>query len=106
NNLFVGTLASGVGISDFTLPLKIQAAEGLQCPTSFKGYQILQDPNLTTITFLEQFGADPSCVTNRCQTIANYQFQLQQQQQYEFNQVTVFSNPPFPQGVQLTLSIN
>ena len=105
-NLFVGTLASGVGIADFTIPLKIQAAQGLSCPTSFKGYSVLQDPGLTSITFIEQWGADPACVIAKCQTITNLQFQLAQQQQYEYGQITVFSNPPFPQNTPITLDIN
>lgn len=107
NNLFVGTLASGVGISDFTIPLKIQAAQGLSCPTHFIGYTVTQTgfENLSLL-FTEQFGADPSCVENKCQTIANLQFQLQQQQKYEYDTITVFSNPPFPQNKELQLDIN
>ncbi len=107
NNLYVGTLAAGVGIHDFTIPLKIEAAQGLNCPTHFVGYSVRQVgfENLSLL-FTEEFGADPSCVSNKCQTIANLQFQLQQQLQYESSTLQVFSNPPFPQNRNLTLDIN
>ena len=107
NNLYVGTLASGVGISDFTIPLKIQLAQGLSCPTHFLGYQVLQTGfENADLTFVEEFGADPACLANKCQTISNLNFQLQQQQQYEFNTFTVFSDPLFPQNQNLTIDIN
>jgi len=41
-NLFVGTLASGVGISDFTIPLRFRPHRAL-LPDELKGYQVLQD---------------------------------------------------------------
>lgn len=104
-SLLSGTLGTGFGISDFTLPFRIDLAGTLQCEaTEYLG----QSGALIggTIIIDDVFGADPNCVIGHCQLIADLKSQLTQQRRFENATITIFGGRYFPQRKPLTLDIN
>lgn len=104
-SLATGILGTGVAISDFTLPLRIELAGQLQCDaTEYLGQQgALIGGN---IIIDDVWGADPNCVAGHCALVADLKSQLRQQQRFEIGQITVFGGKYFPQGQRITLDIN
>lgn len=50
-------------------------------------------------------GPDADCEQNRCEQIEELTFQLQQQQEFEYNTVRIFGGNRFPQNKRITLSV-
>lgn len=109
-----GTLATGVGISDWTLPAKAAAARKLLCATQFLGYDFVYQATGTHdyggpsggAEIFPLWGDEPGCAESRCQQIATIDGQLAAQQAYEFSVIRIFNGDNFPQGVPLRLNIS
>lgn len=109
-----GTLATGVGIADYTLPARLAAARKLLCAYEFKGYDFIYQASGTHDFAGPQGGAEiipiwaeqSGCAESRCQAIATLEGEIAAQAAYEFKTITVFNGENFPQGVPLQLNIN
>lgn len=101
-----GVLSTGVGIKDFTLPFRIEAANDLICPTVFRGFLARRAGATLGITIKAVYTVDEGCALNKCTTIQNLETQLEEQSKYEFTQIVIIDGEKFPQGVQITLNID
>ena len=97
-----GTLASGVGIKDFTLEPRISLAEKLKCPWVQTGWQGKLEPGGG---FGPVFEEDAPCRQNACLELEKLKLQLTEQTAYEYQTIRIFGGDRFPQGQQLTLDI-
>ena len=98
-----GILKTGVGISDFTLPIRICQAGFLLCPEEPKGQSNSlnpTDPNADQFGFTtkQNFGASEECASDRCQTIQELKFELTQQESFEYPTFQVIGGEKFPQA--------
>lgn len=59
----------------------------------------------TGVSSVPQYGPDPACIKNQCETVAELQFELSQQVQFEFPSFKVFNGLQFEQNKTLTLAI-
>lgn len=103
-----GKLAQGVGISDFTLPARIQLAEAITCPTQPIGFKCNSRAGAGTYTAECNiaFEEDQGCLQARCVEIERLKLTLEEQQAYEYSSLTIFGGEEFPQGRTITLNIN
>jgi hypothetical protein len=102
-----GILATGVGISDFTLGPRIELARNTPCPFVSTGEQVVWSNGPGLYQDIEQtYAPDPNCVKQLCNEIAQWQNELAAQRQFEFNQVTIFGGERFPQNTPIALNIN
>jgi hypothetical protein len=103
-----GKLASGVGISDFTLPGRIALAEAITCPQQPIGFKCTSEVGAGGYSAIcnTAFETDQSCLQARCVEVERLELMLAEQRQYEYTTVTVFGGEQFPQGRAITLNIN
>lgn len=101
-----GTLASGVGIKDFTLKRRIGLAEKITCPSNIVGWGKLVPVEGAGYLATPIYQADLNCVRTRCTEIERMKLALKEQTSYEYPTITVFGGAKFAQGVTLTLNIN
>jgi len=59
----------------------------------------------TGVSSVPVYGPDPACIKNRCETIEQLNYELTQQQKFEFTSFRVFNGQQFEQGKRITLSI-
>lgn len=100
-----GTLATGVGIKDFTLPARIALANKITCPQSPIGFRCTNffgGGGICTIVF----EPDGDCLQARCHEIERLNFELADQQRFEYKVFTVYGGKNFPQSKTITLNIN
>lgn len=103
---FSGTLATGVGIRDFTLANRLKVAENLPCDFLFLGFRgEALGGNYRSIFLRPIFEVDPQCVRDHCVLIEQLKLQIQEQSSYEYATIRVFGGDRFPQGQQITLDI-
>src|SRR5690606_22001343 len=100
-----GTLMTGVGIRDYTIPFRINYARSrLLCETVFTGlFDITFDGYQGTVE--PQVIFDPQCVLRRCTLIEEMELQYVEQAKYEYAKVIIEGGELFPQGQTLTLNI-
>lgn len=102
-----GILSTGVGIKDFTLPFRIEAAKKLICPQVFRGYTSRYGGTLNlSLIITPVYTTDTGCALSRCETIDDLQNQLTQQRKYEFEKITIIDGEKFPQDQEITLDID
>lgn len=109
-----GTLATGIGIADWTLEEKLEKAKALLCPYQFQGYDFYYTsggtPNFEIATggavIVEQYGEEPSCVASRCKDVKTIEAEIAVQKSYEAATFQVYGGENFPQGVPLKLNVN
>ncbi len=102
-----GTLATGVGIKDFTLEHRLELAEKIVCPFNFIGYRAgIPDLSAPGYTLIAEYEEDPNCKKARCEAIESLELQLTEQSAFEFDTIRIFGGSKFPQGVPLTIDIN
>lgn len=106
-----GTLVSGEGVHDFTLPNRICQAGYLQCGRNFTGQEIrLIWDQLAGGTYglaeTPTFGPDYDCVDARWDTICQLKYLLYQQATYENAHIEIKNGDKFPQAQTVTLDIN
>lgn len=101
-----GTLVTGVGISDFTLPFRIDAAEDIICQKTFRGYTSTYSANGLSLIITPFYYPDEGCMMSRCENITNLKRQLREQRKYEFEKITILDGEKFPQGTVITLDID
>lgn len=120
-----GTLGTGVGIADFTLPSQIENVA--PCPQVFKekgfcyadstymccstlpgelpGQGTGAGPECINLLFFDVFEQDQQCLASRAQQIADLEAELDRQRQSEVVQIKVFGGEKFPRGT-ITLAID
>lgn len=59
----------------------------------------------TGVSAVPIYGPDPNCLKTRCETVEQLQFDLDQQQKFEFPTIKVFNGAQFEQNKLITLSI-
>lgn len=101
-----GTLASGVGIKDFTLKRRIGLAEAIVCPENLVGWGKLVPVQGAGYLAVPQYRVDDNCVRQRCTETERLKLALAEQSVYEFSLITVFGGSRFPQNTPITLNIN
>jgi hypothetical protein len=109
-----GTLATGVGIKDWTLDEKLAAANKLLCAYEFKGYDFIYQSSGTHDFRGAQGGAEifpiwaeqSGCAESRCHKVKELEGEISAQHAFEFQTIQVFNGENFPQGVPLKLNIN
>lgn len=102
-----GILSTGVGISDFTLPFRIESAQKLNCPFVFRGFRAQYVGAFQlSLQITPVFTVDEQCALNVCETQRNLQNQLDEQRKFEFGQIVIIDGELFPQGGQITLNID
>jgi hypothetical protein len=103
-----GVLVTGVGISDFTLPFRINAAEDISCPLVFRGYtsEYAGNPSGGSLVLTPKYTPDEGCMLSRCETIFSLKLQLREQRKYEFEKITISNGENFPQGSLVTIEID
>lgn len=109
-----GTLATGVGIMDWTLPAKLEAAQKLLCPFEFKGYDFYYTLSGNKdfegasggAAIIPIYDEQSGCVESRCRDEKTIEGTISAQKAYEFPTFQVWNGENFPQGVPLTLTIN
>lgn len=102
---FQGTLATGVGIRDYTLEARIQQAEAILCPYEFKGYQVKQ---FITAQYEVKsiYGPTIDCHMTNCETVKALEEALAEQKLFEPTIITVFGGNRFPQNTTIRLLID
>lgn len=98
-----GTLAGGVGIRDFNLQLKLDAALGLTCPLVFKGFTCRYVG--ISIVCLPVFVPEEGCILDKCRLIEDLKTKITEQGQFEYPQISIVNGDKFIQSQQITLDI-
>lgn len=109
-----GTLATGVGIMDWTLSERLAAAKKLLCPYEFKGYDFYYELSgshdfLGTTggsVAVPMYDEQSGCAESRCKDVATIEGEMTAQRSYEYSTIRIFNGENFPQGTPLTLNIN
>ncbi|MHC4120129.1 MAG: hypothetical protein ACYSWO_21760 [Planctomycetota bacterium] len=104
-----GQLAGGVGIADFTLQRRLVLAEDITCPQTLIGLKCRTEyvgGNTYKAVCNNSYEIDKSCEQAKCYEIEKLKLQIEEQQEYEYAQVTIFGGKKFPQGRVITLNIN
>lgn len=102
-----GTLSGGVGIKDFNLDFKLDAARNLICPQVFKGFRTRWGGPFGRSIIIEPiFVPDPSCVLEKCRRIEELELKIQEQSKFEFSEISIINGDKFPQDQEITLNIN
>jgi hypothetical protein len=102
-----GTLAGGVGIRDFTLQNRLTLAEAITCgqtPIGFKCYTRSAGITYDAVCNIA-FETDQGCLQAKCVEEEKLKLQIQEQAEYEYNNITIFGGKQFPQGRTITLNI-
>lgn len=99
-----GILSTGFGISDFTLPYKLEASQE-QCEEVFTGYRTEYNA-FGSLLIIPQYQTDPQCEYNNCVNNTRYSNQISKQAEYELNSIIIIDGEKFPQNETITLRIN
>lgn len=59
----------------------------------------------TGVSSVPIYGPDPNCVKNRCDTVAQLNFDLVQQKAFEFPTIRIYNGPQFVQNTPIVLAI-
>lgn len=108
-----GTLGTGVGIMDWTLAAKLDAAKKLLCPFEFKGYDFYYTLSGTKdfagasggAAIFPVYDEEAGCKEQRCKDVLTIEAEMTAQHSYEFPTFQVLGGETFPQGVPLALNI-
>lgn len=101
-----GTLSGGIGIRDFNLGLKLDAARSIVCPLVFRGYQArYAGLDGISIIITPVFLPEEGCVLEKCRRIEELETKITEQSQYQFSKISVIGGDNFPQDTQITLNI-
>jgi hypothetical protein len=100
-----GTLASGVGIRDFTLATRLALAKKIVCPQNFEGYRTEYTLS-RSLVFIPVYKDDAGCIQQRCIEIERLTLELAEQKSYEYPTITVYGGNKFPQDQRITIDIN
>lgn len=105
---YSGTLGTGVGIVDFTLPYLITAAERLTCPIVYRatGAQVSQVGAGYNITIGGIYAEDDGCQLDRCAAIERFTTAYQEQLAVQSSTMRIIGGKRFPQGAVITLEID
>jgi hypothetical protein len=114
NSVMEGTLATGNGIRDFTLWMRLKAAKAIQCPINFLGMSITQSIDTTVsgtpiqvFHFVPIYETDTGCAKRKCEVIESLEIQYKEQGKFEFPTMKVFGGERFPQSPnEITLVVN